>query len=131
MELIFTAFASFTWLLKFLSYFGFLAGIGTAIMFLAGGFSGTKNFNPQKSNQGFGLFFLGVWTIIALVLVLGKSTMGIIIGQVTFAGFSGYLLFWDSRKEKAKGRSGLMSLVVGTLLLTQPLYALWVLVCKM
>jgi len=57
--------------------------------------------------------------------------MGIIIGQVTFAGFSGYLLFWDSRKEKAKGRSGLMSLVVGTLLLTQPLYALWVLVCKM
>ncbi|PJE69125.1 hypothetical protein COU96_01425 [Candidatus Shapirobacteria bacterium CG10_big_fil_rev_8_21_14_0_10_38_14] len=100
-------------------------------MFLAGGFSGTKNFNPQKSNQGFGLFFLGVWTIIALVLVLGKSTMGIIIGQVTFAGFSGYLLFWDSRKEKAKGRSGLMSLVVGTLLLTQPLYALWVLVCKM
>ena len=121
----------FSWSLKFLSYLGIVAGFGTGIMLLVGGFGGTKNPKPQGSSQGFGLILLGIWMIFALIFVLSESAIGIIVGQASFAGYGFYLFFWDSRKDKARSRSRIVSLVFGALLLMQPANAGWVYLSKL
>lgn len=118
MEIVFEVFAGFNWLLKFLSYFGILAAVATAFFMVTGGI---------RKNQSWGLFCLGIWIAMACLFVKSDQTLLVLMGQATFLGYGLYLFFWDSPKDKAKGWSRIFSRVVGALLLTQPLCALWVL----